>query len=328
MRSIGGTILIASSFLLGCQMQPQVETIPEAPITQACPVPAPQIIEVPVPVPVPVACPVQPEVRQGKKARPAQKPSINSVQEHLYMPGALYPTYVAVNNATTILLQSGEYLNQAVIGDKGKWSTSEIAAGSSAGDRGGLVLNCTEVGARSNLTIAASKRVYLLDLRCTESTYNALVSWTYPEERGVGILNGTKPAPQPQPVLTVPDAPSTARYTLRSNRAIAWMPTHVYDTGVQGKQTYIVFPPELGVTDAPVLYVRTVEGTQAIVNYRTLQGFWLNDRIYNAEALQGKLSLGAPVTYYILDQIADHLELRVGEKKPTIVKITRHLPEV
>jgi hypothetical protein len=98
----------------------------------------------------------------------------------------------------------------------------------------------------------------------------------------------------------------------------------VYDTGTQGRQTYIVFPPALGTTDAPVLYVRTSEGTQAVVNYRTKQGYWIHDRIYNADELQGTLSLGAPVTYYVLDQIADHLELRVGEKKPTVVTITRH----
>jgi type IV secretion system protein VirB9 len=168
-------------------------------------------------------------------------------------------------------------------------------------------------------------------MRCTESTYHALVSWTYPEDRGVGILHGTKPATpaQPiQPVLAPAEAPSPATYSFKSNRAAAWQPTHVYDTGTQGKQTYIVFPPELGTSDAPVLYVRTVEGTQAVVNYRTKQGYWINDRIYNADEMQVKLSLGTPVTYYVLDQIADQLELRVGEKKPTIVKITRHLPEV
>jgi hypothetical protein len=92
--------------------------------------------------------------------------------------------------------------------------------------------------------------------------------------------------------------------------------------------TYIVFPPALGTTDAPVLYVRTVEGTQAVVNYRVKQGYWINDRIYNAEDILGRLNLGTPVTYYVLDQIADHQELRVGEKKPTVVHITRQPPGV
>jgi type IV secretion system protein VirB9 len=308
-------------------------------VQQACAVPPPQIIEVPVPVPMP--CQLKPEPviapvstrRNGKPAvrRVAQRTdspgSINSVQEYPYMAGGLYQVYVAVHTATTILLQPGEYFHQAVVGDKGKWTTSEIAAGSAAGDRGGVVVNCNEAGARSNLTIAASKRVYLVELHCTERTYHAQVSWTYPEEGGVGILKGARPAALSQPATSAPvtaDAPSPTQYTIRSNRPVAWLPTHVYDTGEQGKQTYIVFPPALGTTDAPVLYVRTAENTQAVTNYRVKQGYWINDRIYDVEGLQGKLgSLGAPVTYYVMDQIAEAFELRVGEKKPTVVKITR-----
>jgi type IV secretion system protein VirB9 len=339
MRS--GTILgsiLAGSLLIGCQPQPRVETIAE-PLQQACKVPPPVYVEVPVPVPMP--CQLKPDPlgdaspqRRGGKEKlvRANGPGgVNSVQEHPYMPGALYQAYVAVNNATTILLQPGEYFHQAVVGDKGKWTTSEIAAGSSAGNRGGIVVNCNEAGARSNLTIAASKRVYLIELHCTEKTYHAQVSWTYPEEGGVGMLKGVRPANLPQYPASAPvsaDAPSPTQYAIKSNRQVAWLPRHVYDTGEQGRQTYIVFPPALGTTDAPVLYVRTTEGTQAVVNYRLKQGYWINDRIYNAEELQGKLSLGTPVTYYVMDQIADHLELRVGEKKPTVVKITRQLPGV
>jgi type IV secretion system protein VirB9 len=320
--------------MLGCQPQPKIAAAPEPPgeqLQQACAIPPPQIIEVPVAVPMP--CQLKPEPTRtskhgGKVKRVAQRADgpggVNSVQEHPYMPGALYQVYVAVNTATTILLQPGEYFHQAVVGDKGKWTTSEIAAGSSAGDRGGVVVNCNEAGAHSNLTIAASKRVYLLELHCTEKTYHAQVSWTYPEGGGVGILKGVRTAVQQAPMTAATAAaPSWAHYTIKSNRQVAWLPTHVYDTGEQGRQTYIVFPPALGTTDAPALYVRTAEGTQSVVNYRVKQGYWINDRIYNAEDIQGRLNLGTPVTYYVLDQIAEHLELRVGEKKPTVATIRR-----
>jgi type IV secretion system protein VirB9 len=316
-----------------------VAEVPEPEVMQqACEMPPPRVVEVPVPVPMP--CQLKPEpvfetvsTRRGKKAAVRRVASradggggVNSVQEFPYMPGALYQVYVAVNNATTVLLQPGEYINQAVIGDKGKWTATEVAAGSASGERGGVVVNCSEAGARSNLTITASKRPYLLELHCTEHTYHAMVSWTYPEEGGVGILTGVRPATLPQQSVSAPaaaDAPSAAHYTIKGNRQVTWLPTHVYDTGEQGRQTYIVFPPALGTTDAPVVYVRSPEGTQAVTNYRVKQGYWIHDRIYNAEDIQGKLSLGAPVTYYVVDQIADHLELRVGEKKPTVVTIKR-----
>jgi type IV secretion system protein VirB9 len=266
--------------------------------------------------------------------------AINSVQEFTYMEGALYRVYVAVNTATTILLQPGEHLHQAVVGDKGKWTMSEITAGNTGGDRSGVVVNCNEVGAQSNLTIGGSKRVYLLEVSCMEKTYHAQVSWSYPGERGPGIMTGSKlpqaaggkalPAPDTVPDIAVrAEAPSTATYVIDSNRDVTWLPTHVYDTGESGKQTVIVFPLALSSTDAPVLYVRTIEGTQAVVNYRVQQGYWINDRMYPAQHFQGKLAgLGEPVTYYLLDQIANVLELRVGEKKPTIVRMTRQSPGV
>ena len=330
--------LTLSGVLFGCQPQPtEVATAPEPErLVQACEAPPPKIIEVPIPVPMP--CQLQPDPvfetkaprRKGKASvQPVAQTGINSVQTYHYMPDALFQVYVAVNNATTILLQPGEYFHQAVIGDKGKWSTSEVTAGSQTGERGGVVVNCNEAGARSNLTIAASKRVYLLDLHCTASTYHAQVSWTYPEDRGVGMLTGHKPAASVHPALApvMADAPSGAQYTIKSNREVAWMPTQVYDTGVQGKQTYIVFPPALGTTDAPVLYVRTAENTQAVTNYRTKSGWWINDRIHNAETFPGTLHLGEPVTYYVADMIADAWELRVGERKPTVVKIMREKTE-
>jgi type IV secretion system protein VirB9 len=311
-------------------------------IQQACEVTPPQIIEVPVPVPMPCQLKAEPEfdavpktARRGQKSsiqliasKPDGPGGINSVQQFPYMEGALYQVYVAVNNATTILLQPGEYFHQAVIGDKGKWTTSEMTVGNVAGDRSGLVVNCNEAGAQSNLTIGGSKRVYLLELHCTEKTYHAQVSWSYPAESGIGVMRGSRTAPvieSPKDLPAPAAAPSTARYEVESNRAIIWLPTHVYDTGEQGKQTFIVFPAALGATEAPVLYLRSFEGTQSIVNYRVKQGYWINDRIHNAETLDGKrVGLGEPVTYYVLDQIADVLELRIGEKKPTIVRITRH----
>lgn len=323
---------------------PKVAVVPDVQepimLAQACEDKPPIIIEKPVPVPMP--CQLQPEpvdILPKRKTKGTQRVSarvaaqadtpggINSVQEYVYMKDALYHVYVGVTTASTILLQPGEFFHQAVVGDKGKWTTSEITAGSAQGDRGGVVINCNEAGARSNLTIAGSRRVYLIELRCTEKTYHAQVSWAYPES-GVGILKGSAPAPktvEPEPLKPVTaDAPSGTQYTITSNRQVAWLPTHVYDTGEQGRQTYIVFPPALGVSDAPVLYVRTVEGSQAVANYRVLQGFYLGDRVYNAQELNGKLgNLGAPITYYQVDQIADTLELRSGEKKPTVVKIQR-----
>jgi hypothetical protein len=84
----------------------------------------------------------------------------------------------------------------------------------------------------------------------------------------------------------------------------------------------IVFPPTLATTDAPVLYVRSPEGTQGIVNYRVKKGYWVGDRIYPAAQVAETLGTTSdPLTYYLVDRIAAQMELRVGEKKPTVVTI-------
>lgn len=339
-----GVAVAVTCLLAGCMPPaPHVEEIPEPEIPmmraqQACE-PVTKIVEVPVPVPMPGQLQqetlIEPETKPGKrKVTPVvlggdTPGGFNSVQQYTYMEGALYQVQAAVGNATTILLAPGEYFNQAIIGDQSVWKTGEMTSGSEGTLRGAAWVSCSEAGKRTNMTITGSKHLYLLDLRCTEKTYHAAVHWKYPEQSGVGIIQGTRPSVAPQapvsaPAPVTPDVPSTATYTLKSNRFATWQPVHVYDTGVAGKQTYIVFPLALASTDAPVLYTRSAEGTQTMVNYRVRQGYWIGDRMYPAEGVLPTLGgLGEPLTYYVLDGIADVIELRSGERKPTVVTMTR-----
>ncbi len=59
------------------------------------------------------------------------------------------------------------------------------------------------------------------------------------------------------------------------------------------------FPPDLGTTEAPPLFLVGEKGQAELVNYR----------------VKG--------VYYVVDRLLDVAELRLGDKTQTIVRITR-----
>lgn len=313
MQRAGIGVIVGSLLLSGCATE-RAPTIIEVPMYQACKEVPPKVIE--VPVPVPMACQLNEgngrvtTMRNGKSRvqRVSQKalprtPS-NKVQVHPYMPGALYQVSLGVTNATMILLQPGETLGAYVTGDKERWDVADIQTGSTEGIRPAVVAKCKWDGTKTNLSITTSKRVYLLELHCTESAYQAMVSWEYPGEGNQMGLVTPGAAAQGEAAMPVqpPGDPERRQYTydvkLSKGEKPAWMPVAVWDNG---EKTIIEFPQDITVGDAPVLYLRTGEGTQAVVNYRVIAGG----------------------TMYQVDRLFEHAELVQGEKKPSVVTIKR-----
>lgn len=304
-----------------------VAVVPEPP--PACVEKPPKIIEVAVPVPMPcqlkplpepVLTPIKstkPGVRGIAAANSAarQGPSdgqfVNAIQSYRYMPGALYQVYVGLTNATVVLLQPGEQmLGPGYIGGEGeRWKFAPITSGSPEGLRSGVAISCAWADIHTNLTITTDKRLYLLELHCTEATYMAQVSWEYGPVGGQMIMGNATPVvlPTAQPAPHEPVSPPeqlNMNYTITQTGGKGtprWLAgLRVYDNLVQ---TYIRFPAESVTADAPVLYARTAEGTLELINYKVTPP-------------------GQPLTY-IVDGVGDQFELRSGEKHPLIVQITR-----
>ena len=80
------------------------------------------------------------------------------------------------------------------------------------------------------------------------------------------------------------------------SKAPNWQPLRVFDDGLK---TYIQFPTNLGASEAPPLFVIGADKQAQLVNYRYLNG------------------------YYVVDRLIDVAELRLGEKRQTVVRITR-----
>lgn len=75
-----------------------------------------------------------------------------------------------------------------------------------------------------------------------------------------------------------------------------WRPLRAFD---DGRKVYIEFPKDIAQTDAPPLFVVGASGSSDLVNYR----------------VRGR--------YYIVDRLFGAAELRLGEDKQQIVRITR-----
>ena len=64
-------------------------------------------------------------------------------------------------------------------------------------------------------------------------------------------------------------------------------------------RTFITFPPDLQIDEAPALFVIAADGEAQMVNYRQAGGLFIVDRVF------------------------DRAELRLGDRRPQIVRLRR-----
>ncbi len=93
-----------------------------------------------------------------------------------------------------------------------------------------------------------------------------------------------------------PEGPLNARYAIEGRARAAWTPTAVFD---DGRRTFIAFGPGLESVEAPALFVIGPDGQAQYVNYRQSGGLFIADRLF------------------------DRAELRIGERRPQVVRIRR-----
>src|SRR5690606_34871900 len=97
--------------------------------------------------------------------------------------------------------------------------------------------------------------------------------------------------------VVLPEGDLDGRYRIEpQGRRARWTPTSVFNDGVR---TFITFDPDLQVDEAPVLFVIAADGQAEMVNYRQIGGL------------------------YVVDRIFDRAELRLGDRRPQIVRIRR-----
>ncbi|AZO54376.1 P-type conjugative transfer protein TrbG [Mesorhizobium sp. M8A.F.Ca.ET.208.01.1.1] len=300
-------ILLATTALAGCattHKPPEISYDDAAPAVQTVDPPAPvTVVELPRPLPLPGQMkPVEttrraPEasdptarVNQANAAariQPVRNGFINSMQVYPFTQGALYQVYTAVGQITDIALQPGEQLvgsGPVAAGDTVRWIIGDTESGTGATRQIHILVKPTRAELMTNLVINTNLRTYYMELRSTERTYMASVSWQYPQDQLIALRRQNTEAQAVQPVATGIDISRVNfRYEIDGDRA-PWRPLRAFD---DGRQVFIEFPRGIGQGEMPPLFVIGPEGnTSELVNYRVRGNHMIVDRLFAAAELR------------------------------------------
>jgi len=201
---------------------------------------------------------------------------------------------------TTIRLQAGEDVNSVVLGDTIRWHVQTGFLGETALVTPLLLIKPTEVGLKTDLTIATSRRLNHFLLVAGTNGRTREVSFWYPDEE-LAKVNGTfRAAHHTEDSQTRFPAVNVDTLNLKydiSGDAVPWAPLQAFD---DGKHTYLRMRPDL--TDTPTLMVQSAQGHGTIVNYRIIPA--------------------ATGSYYVIDQVPRHLVLVAGNGQQVMITNT------
>ena len=224
---------------------------------------------------------------------------VGGVQVFGWSPGRIYEVWTAPLRVTTLTLGAGETLVSRAAGDTVRWQIGETTSGEGPGRRTHVLLKPLQRGLETNLVLTTNRRVYLLDLRSGAADgFNAAIAWDVGamDEAASPLVEDRADLRVPDPV-TMPEGPIDARYRIEpQGRRARWTPVSVFNDGLR---TFIAFDPDLQIDEAPALFVIAPDGEAQMVNYRQVGGLFIVDRVF------------------------DRAELRLGDRRPQVVRIRR-----
>ena len=178
-----------------------------------------RVVELPKPLPLPgqlkplgngkpVPEAPDPAVRVNQanaaaRVQPVRNGFINAVQVYPFASGALYQVYTAPGEITDVALQEGEQLvgsGPVAAGDTVRWIIGDTESGAGAARKIHILVKPTRPDITTNLVINTDRRTYLLELRSTEKTYMASVSWQYPEDQLIALRRQNQEAQDAAPI--------------------------------------------------------------------------------------------------------------------------------
>jgi len=320
------TSLLCSGFLVlaACATKPKVpeiayDNIDYSPaVVEAEPIMPVKIIELPKPLPLPGQMKPAPgkkgknkktkrdkrppktrviDANQAAKVEPSKDGYINAIQNYPYVKGALYQLYTAINQVSDIALEPGEKLITVSAGDTVRWVVGDTTSGNGNQAQVHILIKPIAPDLQTNLVIATDRRTYHLEMRSTEDTYMASISWTYPYSDLIALrAKNTKAVNASKIIIDNGLKLNRLKFRYRITGDAPWKPIRAFD---DGKKVYIQFPSGLSQGEAPPLFVISSDDQPALVNYRVRD------------------------TYYIVDRLFAAAELRLGTDPQQIVRITR-----
>ncbi len=236
------------------------------------------------------------EALHGATMDPTPQRFQNAVQVYPFADGVIYHVITAPERVTDIALQPGEALVAVASGDTVRWVIGDTTSGSGPERRTHVLVKPFSAGLSTNLVITTDRRTYHLALSSLARTAMAALSWSYPQDELIAWKRAAAAADAVAPVAAAIEL-DRLRFNYRvSGDQPAWRPLRAFD---DGRQTFIEFPANLGVGEAPPIFLLDAKGEAQLVNYR----------------VRGR--------FYVIDRLFDVAELRLGTKPQQIVRIAR-----
>ena len=299
--------LLASVSLAACSSAwkpPEIkyDDTPRQAVLQVDPPKPVQIVELPKPLPLPgqlkplpgpktAADPADPHARVEEangaaRVQPTRAGYINAMQVYPYSDGALYQVYAAPGQITDIALAAGEQLVGAgpvAAGDTVRWVIGDTESGTGPTKRVHILVKPTRADLVTNLVINTDRRTYHVELRSTEKTYMASVSWAYAQDQLIALRRQNAAAVAGIAVASGVDINAlNFRYKIEGDSP-PWRPLRAFD---DGRQVFIAFPTGIGQGEMPPLWVIGPAGGAELVNYRIQGNHMVVDRLFAAAELR------------------------------------------
>src|SRR5262249_46276163 len=261
------------------------------------PKPAVQYVEVPKPLPLPGQLKPVAKTAEKKDQRPPRERVsganaaariepvkdgyINAIQVYPYTKGALYQLYAAVNQVSDVALEAGEKLVSVSAGDTLRWVVGDTTSGEGKDAQVHILVKPIGADLETNLVITTDRRTYHLEMKSSQATYMASVSWTYPGAELVSLRRSRADA-EARAVADAGVNVEQLRFRYQIEGDAPWKPSQVFDDGAK---VYIQFPSGLAQSEAPPLFVIGADGKPALVNYRVRGTTYIVDRLLAAAEL-------------------------------------------
>lgn len=298
--------MISTTTIAGCAKKyipPEIDYDDAAPaVLKTEPVAPVKVVEVPKTLPLPGQLkpvdggkakpePADPKARisaanEAARMQPVRDGFINAVQVYPFAIGALYQVYAAPGQVTDIALQPGEQLvgsGPVAAGDTVRWIIGDTESGAGESRQVHILVKPTRTDLQTNLVINTDRHTYHMELRSTEKTYMASVSWQYPADQLIALRRQNARAVETQPVAGGIDISKLNFHYRIEGDAAPWRPLRAFDDGAK---VYIEFPSGIGQGEMPPLFVIGASGNSELVNYRARQNYYVVDRLFAAAELR------------------------------------------
>lgn len=311
-RNVSIAVLTLSLGLTACATKQKVPEIKydnldfDPAIYQAEPANPVKVVKLPEPLPLPGQMKKAPKDLNGKavkrtddkrppqarvvdanlaaKIEPSKDGYINAIQNYPFVKGALYQLYAAVNQVSDIALEPGEKLVSVSAGDTVRWVVGDTTSGGGNAEQVHILVKPIAADLQTNLVINTDRRTYHLEMRSTDETYMASVSWIYPYSDLVALQKRNASAVQ-SAKLTIDQGLKLdqLKFRYKIEGDAPWKPIRAFD---DGKKVYLQFPSGLRQGDAPPLFIVGSNGKPALVNYRVKDNYYIVDRLFAAAELR------------------------------------------